>query len=356
MEIDKTKPVLVTGATGYVAGWLVKDLLDQGFNVHAAVRNPDDKAKIGYLEKLASQAPGDIRFFRSDLLKDGSYAEAMTGCEVVFHTASPYTMAVQDPQKELIEPAVKGTENVLNQASKTASVKRIVLTSSCAAIYTDAKETQQTENGELTEQDWNTTASLTYQPYFYSKTLAEKRAWELAKSQKAWDLVVMNPPAVYGPFLNPQATTSESFNQIKQLGDGTLKQGAPNIGIGVIDVRDLAEAHMRAAFNPSAAGRYIVNGHNTSFLEMAQILHSAYGNEYPVPNKAIPKWLLVLIGPLVDKAITRRFVLNNVNYPWRASNAKIKRELDMSFRPIKETLIDSFQGLIEAGVLKARSP
>ena len=134
-QIDKSKPVLVTGATGYVAGWVVKKLLDQGIMVHAAVRDPQNTKKLAHLEKLAKESKGSIKYFKSDLLKEGSYAEAMEGCELVFHTASPYTLSVKDPQKELVEPALNGTRNVLNQANKTASVKRVVLTSSCAAIY-----------------------------------------------------------------------------------------------------------------------------------------------------------------------------------------------------------------------------
>ena len=136
-QIGKGKPVLVTGATGYVAGWLVKRLLEQGMTVHAAVRDPSNTDKLRYLNALADRAPGPIEYFASDLLEQGSYAEAMQGCEVVFHTASPFTLAVSDPQKDLIEPAQLGTRNVLEQANQTETVQRVVVTSSCAAIYGD---------------------------------------------------------------------------------------------------------------------------------------------------------------------------------------------------------------------------
>ena len=354
MEIDKTKPILVTGATGYVAGWLVKKLVENGYTVHAAVRNPEKKEKVQHLDAIAQKGPGEIKYFKTDLLVQGSYAQAMNGCELVFHTASPYTIDVKDPQEELVDPAVKGTENVLNQANMTESVKRVVLTSSCAAIYTDAVESENAPNGELTEDIWNTTASLDYQPYFYSKTLAERRAWELTQSQRRWDLVVLNPPGVFGPFLNPSATTSESFNQIKQLGDGTLKQGVPDIGFGVIDVRDLADTHMKAGFTSSASGRYIVRGHNTSFLKMAEILHQEYGQKFPIPNKKLPKWLLYLVGPLINKAITWKFIKNNVNHSWKASNRKVTEELGVKFRPLKETLVDSFQVLVDNKIVSEK--
>ena len=151
-QIDRSKTILVTGATGYVAGWLVKKLLEEGLTVHAAVRNPENKQKIGHLDELASNLPGSIKYFKADLLNNGSYAEAMEGCELVFHTASPFIASVKDPQKELIDPAKLGTRNVLEQANKTKSVKRVVLTSSCAAIYGDNIDLQSTQNGVFTEQ------------------------------------------------------------------------------------------------------------------------------------------------------------------------------------------------------------
>ena len=113
--IDKTKPVLVTGATGYVAGRLVEKLLSEGMTVHAAVRNPSDTEKTKYLDALASSLPGTIKYFKSELLDEGSYDEAMKDCEVVFHTASPFVRSVKDPQKDLVDPAKKGTRNVLER-------------------------------------------------------------------------------------------------------------------------------------------------------------------------------------------------------------------------------------------------
>lgn len=351
--INKSKPVLVTGATGYVAGWLVKRLLEEGINVHAAVRNPENEAKRAHLDAVAENAPGNITYFKSDLLEEGSYDEAMKGCEVVFHTASPFTLNVKDAQKDLVDPAVKGTQNVLESANRIESVKRVVVTSSCAAIYSDAIDCQRTPNGVLTEDVWNTTSSLQYQPYSYSKTLAEKKAWEMMKSQSRWDLVTINPSFVMGPPLNPNTKTSESVNFIKQFGDGTMKMGVPKMGVGVVDVRDLAEAHFQAGYTPDAHGRYISSAHNTDFLEMGQTLKEKYGKDYPIPERALPKWLLMLIGPLVDKNLTRDFIRNNANIEWRADNSKIKNELGIKFRPLKETMQDSFQTLVQNGLFKS---
>jgi len=353
-QIDKTKPVMVTGANGYVASWLVKRLLEEGITVHAAVRNPNDEKKIAHLTEIASKSKGELKFFKADLLTQGSYKEAMQGCELVYHTASPFTIDVKNPQKELIEPAVLGTENVLISAKEVASVKRVVLTSSCAAIYTDAIDTVNAPGGKLTEAVWNTTASLEYQPYYYSKTLAEKKAWEIAKSQNQWDLIAINPPGIFGPPLNPKNTTSESLNILKMLGGGDMKMGAPKMGIGIVDVRDVAEAHYKAGFTPNANGRYITSAHNSDFLEMGTVLLPKYGEKFPLPKKALPKWLLMIVGPMTNKLFTRKFIRNNVNVPWNADNSKIKKELGMSFRPLKETMEDSFQILIDEGILKAK--
>jgi nucleoside-diphosphate-sugar epimerase len=350
-QTDKTKPVMVTGATGYVAGWVIKKLLDEGYTVHAAVRNPDNKEKIAHLVVLAENAPGNIQFFKSDLLNIGSYAEAMAGCETVFHTASPFTSDFKDAQKELIDPAVKGTANVLEQANKTPSVKRVVLTSSCAAIYADCSDLKATPKGVFTEEVWNKTASLKYQPYGYSKTLAEQEAWKIADAQEQWELVVMNPSFVLGPSLNPTTSTSESMSLLKQMGDGSFKSGAPNLGIGVVDVRDLAQAHYNAAFMPTAQGRNIISGHNSSFLELVQILHKQFGKTHKIPNKAVPKWLLMLVGPFINKTLTRRYLRNNLNLEWKADNSKSKKELGMSYRPLEETMVDGFQALIDAKIL-----
>ncbi len=349
--IDKTKPVMVTGATGYVAGWLVKKLLEEGITVHAAVRNPDKKEKLKFLDKIASKSKGEIKYFKSDLLSEGSYAEAMKGCELVFHTASPFIVDVKDPQKELIDPAKLGTKNVLEEANRTESVKRVVLTSSCAAIYGDNVDLKNTPNGIFTEEVWNTSSNIEHGAYSYSKTLAEQEAWKINKKQSRWDLVVINPSLVMGPAVNPTAVTSESFSLIKQFGDGTLKAGVPKMGWGVVDVRDLAVAHYNAGFVPEAKGRHITSGHNTWYLELAKALQPKYGSNYPIPKKEMPKFMIWLMGPMINKAITRKFVSKNMGYPWIGDNSKSKKELGVSYRPLDETMNDMFQQLIDNKIL-----
>jgi nucleoside-diphosphate-sugar epimerase len=348
---DTSAPVLVTGATGYVAGWIVARLLGRGFTVHAAVRDPSNRDKLRYLDELAAGTPGTLRYFASDLLEEGSYAEAMRGCRIVFHTASPFTIRVHDPRKDLIEPAQLGTRNVLAQANSTPSVERVVVTSSCAAIYGDNADIQEAEGGTLTEEVWNTTSSPTHQPYSYSKVVAEREAWKIAEAQDRWDLVAVNPSLVLGPAINPFAT-SESFSIVKSLGDGSTKSGVPDYGMGAVDVRDVADAHLAAAFTPSAAGRYIVSGHDTSLPELAAILRDHYGDSYPLPRRTMPKWLVWLVAPLVDKAMTRKIISRNVGYPFHADPAKSVRELGMSYRPLEESIVEMFQQMVDAGIIE----
>ena len=290
-QIDTSEPVMVTGATGYVAGHIVKRLLEAGVVVHAAVRDPSREEKLKYLNEIAAASAGQIKYFKSDLLNEGSYAKAMQGCPVVFHTASPFTVDVKDPQKELVDPAVLGTRNVLEEANRQESVRRVVLTSSCAAIYGDNIDCQVAPGEVLTEECWNTTSSLEHQAYSYSKTEAERAAWEIANKQDRWKLVVINPSFVLGPGINPHGT-SESFAMVKQFGDGSMKSGAPRYGFGVVDVRDLATAHLAAAYIPEAKGRHIISGHESDLFEMAQTLVPRYGAKYPLPRRAMPKWLV----------------------------------------------------------------
>ena len=346
---DKSKPVLVTGANGYIGSWITKELLDNNYTVHATVRDISNKNKINHLLEISSKSNGKLKLFECDLLIENSFFPAMQNCSIVFHTASPFKLNFKNPKEELINPALNGTKNVINCANKIDSVKRIVITSSCAAIYTDAKELLNYENGEINEKIWNKTASYKYNPYSYSKTLAEKKAWEMYENQTQWDLVVLNPSFVLGPSLNSKFNTSESYNIIKQIGEGFFKFGIPKLPIGVIDVRDLAKAHYKLAFNTDCFGRYIVNSSNTNFYELSQLLYEKYGNEYPIPKKYSPKWITWLFGYFFNKNLTRKYVSNNINYEFKANNSRIKRELDNKFTPLIKTVEDTFESIINSG-------
>ena len=130
-----------------------------------------------------------------------------------------------------------------------------------------------------------------------------------------------------------------------------MKSGAPRMGFGAVDVRDLAEAHFRAAFTPEANGRYIIHAHDTDLLAMAQTLITKYGDRYPIPRKAMPKWLVWLVAPMVNKAMTRKIVSLNINVPWKGDNSKGIRELGMKYRSLKESMNDFFEQMIDSGIV-----
>jgi len=348
-HFDKSKPVVVTGATGYVAGWIVKRLLEEGFTVHAPVRDPENGSSLKFLNEIAKNSKGFIKYYKADLLNEGSYDEAMTGCELVFHTASPFILAVKDPQRDLVDPALKGTRNVLASVNRTPSVQRVVLTSSCAAIIGDSVDCLSFPNKIATEEQWNLTSTIKHQPYSYSKTMAERAAWEINQQQSRWDLVVINPSLVIGPGINPEST-SESYRLIKQLGDGTAKMGVPEFYIGAVDVRDLAEAHLKAGFKPEAKGRHIISAQETSFLGLAKMLRKKFQNQYPFPKKTLPKFLVWLVAPMVG--YQRKMITRNVGYHWLVDSAKSINELGVTYRPLDSSIVDFFQQMIDNKIFK----
>ena len=338
---------MVTGATGYVAGWPVKKLLDEGLTIHAPVRDPEKKEKLKYLNGLAVQALGKIKYFKADLLEPSSYDEAMEGCELVYHTASPFTSKIKDPQKDLVDPALKGTGNVLESVNKTESVKRVVLTSSCAAVFGDSKDLLALPNGTASEENWNATSTLNHQAYSYSKTVAEKEAWKMNKGQNRWDLVVINPTLVIGSGINPKST-SESYNLIKQLGDGTMKMGVPPFEIGVVDVRNVAEAHFKAGFMTEAEGRHIVSSESKTFLQLADYIRPNFGKNYPIPKRQLPKFMVWLSASAVG--VSRKMVSNNMGYPWKVDNTKSKEKLGIKYISPEKSINDFFQQMVDNGV------
>lgn len=352
VSIDKSKPVAVTGASGYIASWIVQILLEQGFTVHATVRDPNKESAVGHLKKTAEGAKGSLRLFSADLLKEGSFDEALAGCELVIHTASPFVIkGFKDSYEALVRPAVEGTAHVLNACNRHESVRRVVLTSSVASVYGDAIESTDVPGGVFTESHWNETSSLTHQPYSYSKVMAERKAWEMCKAQSSWDLVTINPALVMGPSLTTQ-TQSTSIDVLRDLGSGAQKTGVPHLEFGVVDVRDVANAHILAGFNPHAQGRFIVNAGTSSLLQMAQILRQKFP-KYPLPKTELPKWLVKLVAPLVA-GVSREFISKNVGYSISFDNARSKEILGLSYRDLNVTLWEHFDQMIKDGLLKSR--
>ena len=347
--IDKSLPVLVTGANGYVASWLVKYLLEDGFTVRATVRDKTNAKKVNHLNKLAKEHPGHLELFNADLFNNGDFDEAMAGCELVFHTASPFIVrGLNDPQKELIEPALNGTRNVLNSANKIQSVKRVVLTSSVVAIYSDNIETLKQANGTFSETDWNVSSSIDNQPYNYSKTLAEKEAWKMSEAQDRWDMVVMNPGLVLGPSL-AQASDSTSLSTMLEIMDGTLRTGAPNLRFPIVDVRDVALAHIKGAMKETAHGRHVLVSGSASLMQMAGWIKEAFPGRCKLPLFQAPKFLVWLIAPIFG--ITRNFVKLNVGYPIEFDNSRARQELDFEFMSVDHSVKDHAQQIIDDNLM-----
>ncbi|WP_026909552.1 NAD-dependent epimerase/dehydratase family protein [Patulibacter minatonensis] len=349
--MDADAPVLVTGASGYVASWIVKDLLEQGRTVRATVRDPDKASGLEHLHELSAAHPGKLTLHAADLLADGSFTVGMEGCQLVIHTASPFLVGkVKDPQEQLIRPALEGTRNVLASVDATPSVRRVVLTSSVAAIYGDNVEMR--GRGPFTDQDWNTTSSETHQQYSYSKTVAERAAWEIAGKQDRWDLVTIHPGLVLGPSLTT-ASKSGSMTTMRHFVDFSLTFGAPGLTLGVVDVRDVAQAHVRAGDTPEATGRYIVNADTLSLLQIGRILRSAFGPRPSFPLFQAPKKVIELAAPAAG--LTREFVKRNIGRPLAFDSSRTVRELGVAFRPARDSVVEHYQQMIDDGLAKGRA-
>jgi nucleoside-diphosphate-sugar epimerase len=349
--IDRSKPVLVTGGTGYLASWIVKQLLDLELEVRTTVRSLANKEKYAHLTALAVKSKGTLQVYEADLLKPGSFKEAMDGCELVIHTASPFKISgIKNARKELVEPALEGTRNVLDSVNATQSVKRVVLTSSIVAIFGDAVDIEKTDKDIFTEEHWNFSSSPEHQPYPYSKTVAEKLAWEVAKEQHRWDLVTIHPGFIIGPSLSKR-TDSTSFDMMIQLGSGKYKSGVPSGNMTFVDVRDLARAHILAGFTPTASGRYICSPHEKNFMDLVNAVRARYP-DLPLPTKFVPKWLFSLIAPLMG--FSRKYVKRNIGIDIKMDNSRIKNDLGMTFIPFQKTVEEHFTQLMNDSLINKR--
>lgn len=342
------KPVAVTGASGFIASHIVQLLLTAGYRVRGTVRDASKSADVAHLTGLVG-ASDRLELVSANLLDASAFDRVVSGCDYVLHTASPYAIDVKDPQRDLVDPAVKGTRNVLDACARSGSVKRVVLTSSMAAI-TDEPESDRA----LTEADWNTRSTLDRNPYYLSKTLAEREAWKIVNDEKApFDLVVINPFVVLGPSLSASLNTSNQI--LVDLVNGAYP-GIMSIAWGVVDVRDVARAHLLAFETPTASGRYICANTTLTMRALVELL-AARG----IPEQRLPKMGLdcsvgdfaVKLGSYLQPRGVGSFLRTHLGRTPRFDHSKIEQQLGLSFTPLESTIRDTIDDLQRWGHVKS---
>ncbi|MCS7477135.1 SDR family oxidoreductase [Umezawaea endophytica] len=348
--MSPTQPdtVLVTGASGFIAGYCVEELLRHGYAVRGTVRDVSRTEKVDHLTVLAAELGGRLDFVAASLDTDEGWAEAVAGCAYVLHVASPNPPAVPRDEDEVVRPAVDGTLRVLRAAAASGTVRRVVLTSSSSAIAAGRPEPKGSHH---TEQDWSVLENCS--PYEKSKTLAERAAWkfhdELPESRR-FELVVVNPSLVIGPLQRAEVTTSNEA--VQRLLDHTLP-AVPRISWSLVDVRDVALAHRLAMESPKAPGnRYLCAGPDIWMLDMAHVLAAEFGPRgFRVPTRRLPYWAMWLAARFDP---TLRLALGFVGNPDRLSSRKAIDELGWTTRPAAESLRDTGQSLIDHGLSRPR--
>lgn len=341
-----SKQVLVSGGSGYIAGFIIQQLLAEGWAVHATVRSLGREAE---LRQLLGGTPQTLRFFAADLMHDAGWAEAMTGCTHVAHVASPLPNTPPRNEDELIVPAREGVLRALRFA-KDAGVTRFVQTSSVAAIaYGHGKG-----HHHFTEADWTNVESPDAYAYVKSKTIAERAArdWMAANGAKddgtRMEFLSINPAAVLGPVWSRDF--SASIEIIQQLISGALP-GCPDLGFGIVDVRDLADLHVRALTEPGLDGeRFIASGPFLKMIDVAAILRARLPLEArKVPTRTLPNWL-VRLGARFNPVI--RQVVGELGNVRDASAAHAFERLGWKTRAPEDSIIDCAKSLIERGIGK----
>ena len=334
--------VLVTGGSGYIGGWCVAGLLQHGYAVRATVRDLAREAEVrGAIATVVD--PGNrLSFHKAELMSDAGWDEAAAGCEYVLHVASPLGVAEPKDPDVLIKPAREGALRVLNAAIR-AGVSRVVQTSSVAA-------TSPGERGPDSQSDetvWTDLTDPKVSTYARSKTLAEKAAWDLVKSSGAkTTFATVNPALVLGPVMSRDF--SDSVQVVERLMTGRVP-GLPRLGFNVVDVRDVADLHIRAMTAPEAGGqRFIAARHWAWMADIADLLRARLGAEAPrVPSRRVPDFVLRIAG-IFDKELAS--VTGGLGRKRDFSSAKAQSTLGWSPRPLETTVLDCARSLIAKGV------
>ena len=340
--------VLVTGGSGFIGSRTILHLLAAGHAVRTSVRRPDRAGQVRELLRQGGAEPGDrLSFAVADLEHDAGWAQAVAGCDYVLHLASPFPATLPKHEDDLIVPAREGALRVL-RAARDGGVGRVVLTSSFAAIgYGHPPQAAPFDEG-----DWTDVDAPGVQPYAKSKTLAERAAWDfIAREGGALELAVVNPVMVFGPVLG--ADYSTSIMLIRRLLDGSLP-GCPRIQFGAVDVRDVADLHLRAMTDPAASGeRFLaLAGDFMTLLDMARLLKERLGAAARrAPTRQLPDWL-VRVAALWDANV--RQILPELGQARNATAAKAQRLLGWQPRPAQEAIVATAESLIRLGLLKSR--
>lgn len=324
--------VLVTGASGYIATWVVKYALDAGYRVRGTVRDPSNAKKVSFLRELPG-ASERLELVALDLEKSdqAAFDKAVEGCVLVAHTASPFPAASPKHEDELIIPAVNGTVNVLKAALKASSVKRVVVTSSVAAVG------EADGGAPRGEKDWTDLSKPNVGAYVKSKTLAERAAWDFMKENKpSWALATINPALVIGPSIGPEKTTSAEIGA--RLMDGQLPM-LPKLSFGVVDVRDVAMAHIKAleASDDVVSGRrFLLYERSMWFKDMASEMKKTFSPMgYKFPSMEAPYFAMWILS-FFDASI--RLVLPGWG-KWSEFDSTPSREvLKVEYHPIADTI------------------
>jgi nucleoside-diphosphate-sugar epimerase len=337
--------VLVTGGTGFVGAHCLIQLLAAGHEARATVRDLKRQGDLRAMLRQGGADGADVALVQADLSADAGWTEAVAGCDYVLHVASPFPSQTPRDENELIAPARDGALRVL-RAARDAGVKRVVLTSSFAAIGYGAKD----RTAAFTEADWTNLDDRTVPPYQKSKTIAERAAWDfIAREGGGLELAVVNPVGVFGPVLGPDL--SPSILIVKRLMDGSLP-GCPKLWFGVVDVRDVADLHLRAMTDPAARGeRFLAtSGDFMPIRDIAQVLKERLGDAArKVPTRTLPNWLMRAVA-LFDPQV--RVVAPELGNRKNASNEKARRLLRWAPRRPSDAILATAKSLTEIGVLK----
>jgi nucleoside-diphosphate-sugar epimerase len=339
--------VLVTGGSGFIASHTILQLLGAGHQVRTTVRSLSREGDVRAMLKHAGSEPGDrLQFVAADLMSDAGWPAAVAGCEYVLHIASPFPSTVPKDENELIVPAREGALRVL-RAARDAGAKRVVQTSSFAAVGYGHPQQERV----FTEKDWTNPDGADVMPYTKSKTLAERAAWEFIDREGAGlELAVVNPVGVFGPVLGPDYATSVLF--VQRMMDGAVP-GLPRMCFGVVDVRDVADLHLRAMTNPAAKGeRFLaVAGDFMWIVEIAMTLKARLGDAAKrVPTRQLPNWL-VKLAALRDPAVKQ--IIPELGKWKNATSEKAQRVLGWKPRSREDSVVATAQSMIDLRLLKA---